>query len=108
MPRNQGWMARIASQETREDAREVFDEWLAMQGNHDAVTVVDRTGDVAAGEPNTPNVDNHVARNLVARYGGGRNPVRCIDVTGVSRGVVQVNMLLAELEERDPWEPSDD
>ena len=103
------WMERIAAQETREDAREVFDEWLEMKASvNDAVEFIDRTGDVgvlhvAAGKPDTPNVDDHTARDLCSRYGRGRNPVRCIDITGVSEGVVQLNMLLAELQVDDPW-----
>lgn len=96
------WMERIAEQDSREDAREVFDEWLAMKDStNDAVEFVGRHGDVAvlnveAGEPDTPNVDDHTARDLCQRYTG--NPVRCIDITGVERGVVQLNMLLADLE----------
>jgi len=102
------WMQRIASQETREDAREAFDEWLEMKASvNGAVTFVERTGDVGvlhveAGPPDTPNVQDHTARDLCSQYGRGRNPVRCIDITGVSRGVVQVNMLLAELRVSDP------
>jgi hypothetical protein len=96
-------MNRIASQESREEARAVFDEWLKMlERTRDVVNFVKRTNDVAvlhvtAGEPDTPNVDNHSARNLAVKYGRGSNPVRCIDITGVERGVVQLNMLLAEL-----------
>jgi hypothetical protein len=102
------WMERIAEQDSREDAREVFQEWLEMKGRiNDAVTFVERTNDVGvlhirAGEPDTPNVDNHIARNLISHFAHGRNPVRCIDVTGVSEGVVQLNMLLAELKVEDP------
>jgi len=104
-----GWMHRIANQESRDDAREVFGEWLEMQANvNDTVTFVERTNDVGvlhveAGEPNTPNVDDHTARDLVDKFGRGANPVRCIDVTGVKRGVVQLNMLLAELRVENMW-----
>jgi len=113
MPRNRGWMRRIADQDTREGARGVFDEWLEMQAAvNDSVTFVERTGDVGvlhieAGAPDTPNVADHTARDLVSRYGRGRNPVRCIDVTGVSEGVVQLNMLLAELRDTRPREADD-
>jgi hypothetical protein len=96
-------MDRIASQDSRAEARIVFEDWLKMlERTRDAVDFVKRTNDVAvlhvtAGEPDTPNVNNHFARNLAVRYGHGSNPVRCIDITGVERGVVQLNMLLTEL-----------
>jgi len=104
------WMERIATQDSREETREVFDEWLQMWADtHDEVEFVGRTADVGvlhirAGEPSTPNVDNHTARDLCANFATGRDPVRCIDITGVEEGVVQVNMLLASLRVHDPRE----
>jgi len=103
-----GWMERIAEQDSREEARDVFNEWLEMKASvNDAVEFVERTGDVGVlhvrtGPPQTPNADTQTARDIIQRYARGRCPVRCIDVTGVSEGVVQLNMLLADLRVSDP------
>lgn len=108
------WLERIADQDSREEAREVFDEWLEMKARtNDTVEFIERTNDVAvlhvtAGEPDTPNVDDHTARDLCARYAHDRDPVRCIDITGVAEGVVQLNMCLTTLRVSNPLEEVDD
>ena len=98
------WMQSIADKDSRDAAREKFDEWLEMKESHnDEIKFVERTGDVAVlhvetGKPDTPCMKNHTARDLAGRYNTGSKPVRCIGVGAVDEGVVQLNMLLAELE----------
>jgi hypothetical protein len=100
---NETWMESIAGAESREEAREWFDDWLKMKEKvHDEVTFVERNNDVAVlhidtGEPTTPHSNRHVATKMIADYAHNRNPVRCIDMTAVFGGIVQLNMLLAEL-----------
>lgn len=99
-------MESIAAFDDREAAREKFDDWCQMKAEvHHEFTFVGRHGDVAtihistgdpAGLDGPPTNGNHRARDFIQRYAGG-NPVRVIDVSGVEGGVVEVQVLLANL-----------
>lgn len=97
-----GWMERIADADDREQARDVFEEWLQMKADiHDEIEFTGRQNDVGTLLIDTD--DNHRARDLTQHYTG--NPVRVHRIDGADRGVVQLKVLLANLTTDDSVEP---
>lgn len=88
----------------REDARQIFEEWLDSQAIvNGAVTFVERQNDVGTLRIDTSLKDDYTARDLIGRYGASdRTPLRVIDVRAPAEGVVEVDVLLAETG-ASPW-----